>query len=335
MVLNEKQKIALKMAIDGHNLAVLGSPCTGKTFLLNRIFEELKRKGKNVQITCSTGISCSNFSGQAQTVHRWAGLQDGRYTASELQNLIKTSPEFELALRRIEATDVLIIDEISMLSKNIFEQLASVCSVKNSSQLFGGMQLIVSGDFFQLPPVQNNLYNDNGEFCFKSKVFQTVLKHKIILEEVVRQQDIDFIRVIREVSTGDVNEQTNEYMKRLERPITGVSIKLFSNNYLVDLYNRKQLLKEHGNVMTYQSKDEVIDARYRGNLSRLNVQSTLWLKESAPVILLRNLSNTLVNGLQRKVVSFDGKTPVVHFPAINVTTKIEPVNFTGKKIKCL
>ena len=102
----------------------------------------------------------------------------------------------------------------------------------------------MSGDFLQLPPVPNPLYSDEGEFCFTSEIYKETIPHKITLNEIVRQTDKHLINVIKTGSSGHVDDETVKFIKELERPLKDSgSTKLFSNNFLVDSYNRKRVLE--------------------------------------------------------------------------------------------
>ncbi|KAH3812563.1 hypothetical protein DPMN_140998 [Dreissena polymorpha] len=160
----EQQK-AFDLCLEGHNVLVTGLAGTGKTLLLTIIARALKALGKHVQVTSTTGIASTAFSAdlKATTIHRWSGQHDGRYEAKHTAEIIMTSPKQENTLAEIRKNDVLIIDEVSMLSRKMFDQLEQICSiVRGSKKYFGGMQIILSGDFYQLPPVPNKQYNDDG-----------------------------------------------------------------------------------------------------------------------------------------------------------------------------
>ena len=197
--MNEQQSLAIKAALEGHNFHLNGPAGTGKSFVLVEMVKRL-RATRTVYLTSTTGISCLNFprSIGAMTINRWAGIEDGRHTTSELIELLKFSPHFKNTYSRIKDTDVLIIDEISMLSSKNFNQLEEICrQIRNNHTRFGGLQVIVSGDFLQLPPVANPLYSDEGEFCFTSVAFQETIRHKITLTEIMRQKDMRLINAIK------------------------------------------------------------------------------------------------------------------------------------------
>lgn len=333
MALNEKQLEAFALIKEGHNVLITGSAGTGKTHLLKEIISYCKTSGKTVHITCTTGIACTHFppSFNARTIHSWAGIEDGRYDSDELEGLIKSSPHFHETLRRITETDVLVLDEVSMLSQKIFEQLEKVCSIKDKSKVFGGIQLIFSGDFLQLPPVPNVLYGDEGQFCFESPIYSAALPHKIELTQVLRQQEEDLIHVIRAVSRGCLNENEKLYItENLSRPLSAEETnahvtRLFANNYLVDDYNRQCLFKSDEQLYEYTAEDTG-EEKY---LHKLLAPKKLLLKVGCPVILLRNLSNKLVNGLQGTVTVCEPDGVVVNFHTAGVTTKINRVSLSG------
>lgn len=121
--MNVLQKKAFDVALEGHNLLILGSAGTGKSFVAKEIARCLKQKGKHVQITCSTGIACSVYGHDACTIHQFLGISDGRYGPSEIVDVIKGSRKFEYVIDHISKTDTIIIDECSMISMRIFDTI--------------------------------------------------------------------------------------------------------------------------------------------------------------------------------------------------------------------
>lgn len=157
-MLTLEQKNVLDLVLKGHNVYIGGQAGTGKSFLLTHIFDSLIKQGKQVSVTGTTGIACTHFPARccAVTLHSWSGMDDGRYESEQLCNLLQNGVKYKHALRRILTTDVLLVDEVSMLSKKLFEQLSHICSLKNKDHLFGNIQLIFV-DFVLLPPVKNVL----------------------------------------------------------------------------------------------------------------------------------------------------------------------------------
>ncbi|XP_062597103.1 uncharacterized protein LOC134258565 [Saccostrea cucullata] len=324
MHLTNGQQRALKIALEGHNLYVGGQAGTGKSVLLSHIFESLHNK-KKVALTCTTGIACTNFPSRfdAVTIHSWAGLDDGRHDTSEIKSIVKHHKKD--VYNRICATDVLIVDEISMLSQRLLEQLEEVCSLRDEPKYFGGIQVVLCGDFMQLPPVRNAIYNDAGNFCFLSPLFDTAFPHRIILKDVVRQSDIEFVCTINEIARGSLSQKSKNFLQSLDRPLhVPSSVKLYATNELVNRHNRKCLFEMPGIHTEYLAEDS-------GDiscLSRVAAPQVLWLKKDCPVILLKNLSKKLVNGLQGTIMSCERDGPVVHFASVDETVKMKQERFS-------
>lgn len=180
---------AIRAAENGHNILIFGSAGTGKTVLVRKIYGVLKKSGRNVQLTGSTGISGSLLGGT--TIHRFLGLKDGRYTDRELVTKILHDTSYTAVKERIRKTDCIIIDEISMLSWKLFLQIEYACRIVRgeNDRPFGGVQMILSGDFYQLKPVSNPRYNDLGEVLISKKEFTSLVPHHFHLQRVHRQQE--------------------------------------------------------------------------------------------------------------------------------------------------
>lgn len=329
--MNLEQKTAFDIALKGHNLLLLGTAGTGKSFLINSIAKALTDIGKRVQITCSTGIACSVYKGNACTIHQYTGIADGRHGPDHITEVLNNSVRYEHILHNIKTVDTIIVDECSMISKQVFDTINNVCRMKVSTLPFGGIQILFCGDFLQLPPVANPSYGDDGKYCFESEHFDRTFPHRVVLTDVIRQTEGAFINVINEVSKGALSQESDNFISKLSRqldvPEDSKTVKLFSKNDLVDDYNRKCILEYPGRVYEFKSTDT---GNEKG-LSGISAPHTLWLKVGCPVILLRNLSETLVNGLQGYVMEIpeDGSHPIVDFPSAGVTKHIPKVKFTG------
>ena len=165
------QRTAWNAIMTGHNLVLTGQAGTGKTFTIKHCVNELRKNGKNVALTCYTGIACLQYEGlKPMTLHKFAGLEDGRHPDAKLLHLLKTDERFVEVKKRIMETDVLIIDEVSMLSKKILESVEFLCrNLRGGSYCFGNLVLVIlCGDFYQLPPIQDKQYGDDGSYCIKS-----------------------------------------------------------------------------------------------------------------------------------------------------------------------
>src|SRR6185295_8904385 len=178
-----KQDEALKILKMGYNVFLTGAPGTGKTFLLNEYINFLRSHGKKVAVTASTGIAATHMNGT--TLHSWSGLGiKETVTDAEIRALIK-KPYLR---KNIKKSDVLIIDEISMLKPGQFEAIDRICQyMRLSFAPFGGLQVVVSGDFFQLPPI--NKYDEEVKFVVESSTWKSMDMKVCYLHEQFRQKD--------------------------------------------------------------------------------------------------------------------------------------------------
>lgn len=293
------QEKVYDMVKSGHNVLVLGQAGTGKTFLMKNISGLLKNAGYNVAVTATTGIASTHLP-NSTTLHKWAGLEDGRHSTSELIYLLKNDERFQLAKDRIISTHILIIDEVSMLSERTMSKLENICrALKKPDMLFGGLQVVLSGDIFQLPPVANELYGDHGKYFFEYKYFDEIFPHVLTLGNVYRQ---------KEVERGDnISDSTISILEGLHQQINEDDcVHLFGTNFEVDVFNHDKLSCLPGQMHVIKS----IDSGDKYYLSRLTAPPTLGLKEGCKVMLLVNLTDRLVNGVQGRVK--DVKNDCVH-----------------------
>ena len=198
-----------------------------------------------------------------------------------MKNVIKNNPKYTKTRENIKQTDLLVIDECSTLSKKMFDCLSEVCAIKNENVSFGGIQLVLCGDFHQLAPVPNFLCQEDGEFCFRSHLFTTVLPHKITLTDVIRQSECEFIKAIQEVAVGAVTNESKKCIEKLNRPLPDgdSSITLFATNDHVDDCNRDSILEFIGLVYEFVS-DVTGEKRY---LSHILPPHILLLKIGTPI----------------------------------------------------
>ena len=240
------QEKAVKVVMDGHNLSLLGQAGTGKTFAIKECVNRLRAARKMVSLTCYTGIAYLQYQGMGpNTLHRFAGLEDGRHTNETLLHLIQTDERFSEAKTRILSTDVLIIDEISMVSQKIFESVEFVCRKLRGNGLLGEIQIVVCGDFYQLPPIKDELYNDDGHYCIQPPLFKQLFPHIMELSTIHRQSDNELINCINELEKGIPSPETNRFMYNLSRPLSpendAKAVRLFARNVDVDIYNYQRL----------------------------------------------------------------------------------------------
>lgn len=295
----------------GNNIFLTGQAGSGKTYLLNEYVKFLKKNKVGVAVTASTGIAATHLSGS--TIHSWSGIGIKKeMTDHDIARLNSNS----VARLRIQSPKVLVIDEISMFHSYRLDTVNRVCKIiRNNPLPFGGLQVILCGDFFQLPPISDEGY-PRFSFAYKSEAWNELDLKLCYLDEQHRQWDEEFLQLLNDIRSRDVNEGTFE---KLSKRINGVlpanvsPTKLYSHNVDVDAINNLELKKINKAEITYQmvasGKKSLVDGLKKGCLAPEN----LVLKEGAVVMFVKNNPGKgYINGTLGKVVGFDtDKYPIV------------------------
>ncbi|MDD5760789.1 MAG: PIF1 family ATP-dependent DNA helicase [Candidatus Pacebacteria bacterium] len=314
------QDQAFKILKSQKNIFLTGPAGTGKTFLLNRFIEYSRKKKIRVGITASTGIAATHIGGR--TVHSWSGMGvKSELTEKELKKLLKRK---EL-LSRIKEVRVLIIDEISMLDAPRLDLLDEICKAAKESFLpFGGTQIIMCGDFFQLPPVDPK--NQNPILAYNSKAWSNSDIKTCYLDEQHRQDDPEFLNILNTIRSNQAGEDILLKLKaRLYKPLalkTINPIKLYTHNVDVDAINNYELSKipekEFNYEMMSYGPKELVKSLKKNCLA----PEHLSLKVGAMVIFVKNnFGQGYVNGTLGKVIDFDeGEYPIVETESGDIIT---------------
>lgn len=298
-----KQDEAEEILKMGRNVLLTGPAGCGKTFLLNKYIHYLKKKKIDVGITASTGIAATHLDGR--TIHSWCsmGIKE-KMTDDQMNNFVENKHLWH----RVRYTNTLIIDEISMLNASRLDLVDQICkAIRQDLRPFGGMQIILCGDFFQLPPVAKN--GEDGRFVTESDIWNEMDIEICYIEEQFRQEDEKFKRVLNDIRGNRVSDNTyNILQERLNKPVDANirPTKLHTHNKDVDAYNMFELNKLTGEERMYEMQSEgvphLIKELKRGCLA----YQTLPLKIGAVVMFIRNnFDRHYVNGTLGKVVTFD------------------------------
>ena len=349
MALNKGQQRALDSILEGKSCFISGPGGTGKSYLIEHIANELKSRYKTVGITALTGCAALLLGTKAKTIHSWAGIGLGLQTPAILAAGINKYGG--KAKRRWILTHTLIIDEISMMDPELLDKLDQVGRIIRKSQRpFGGLQLVFVGDFFQLPPVRKQEDERIGlpEFSFESEIWKEIKPEIILLDEIVRQSDPVFQRVLNEVRYGDVSYESMEILKsRQIETWQSLEIKptlLFSRRAEVEMVNQTNIraLKKETSK-TYKAHTDFTAVLQKGldktseivkrAESKLDLnapyKTDLELRIGAQVMLITNLDveNSLVNGSRGIVQGFREQAPFLpmvlfqgHSAAIPIST---------------
>ncbi len=304
------QEEALDILKLGHNVFLTGPAGSGKTHLLNKYINFLKENFVEVGITASTGIAATHMGGT--TIHSWTGMGiKDSLTRGDLEEL-KTRKYLR---DRFLRTEVLVIDEVSMLHHFRLDLIDQICQfMKNIDKPFGGMQVILCGDFFQLPPI-SRFGEPNALFAYEAEIWQKADFKICYLEEQHRQTDFAFIKVLNEIRKNRLSEEGMKHLKCRHNKKTYQGIeptRLHTHNIDVDLINQKELEKLAGQQREYcmetKGRKPLVDSLIKSCLA----PEKLKLKVGAKVMFVKNnFEEGYVNGTLGKVVSFDKDGPIV------------------------
>ncbi|MEI7452526.1 MAG: PIF1 family DEAD/DEAH box helicase [Candidatus Falkowbacteria bacterium] len=296
------QKEALAILEAGHNVLLTGPAGSGKTFLLNQYVAYLKKNKVGVAITASTGIAATHIGGR--TIHSWAGIGiKDHFTPKDIQALTKKA----YLKKQFASVEVLVIDEVSMLHAHRLDIIDEVCrAFKKNILPFGGIQIIMSGDFFQLPPISRG--DDEAEFVYKARVWGEMDLRVCYLDEQHRQKDKRMSQVLKNLRSNEVSKEVVALLKaRMKaKPKTDIKpVRLFTHNVDVDFINQQELDKitapKFNYYMTGEGEKNLVDALKKNCLA----PEDLVLKVGALVMFVKNKFK------EEKVVYVNGTTGVV------------------------
>ena len=348
MSLSTEQQSAINLIKSGNSVFITsrGAGC-GKTFLLNEVIQQFKTSDKKVAVTASTGVAAVLLNGR--TLHSWSSIGLGNKSTEQICRKIMSN---KTKKNRWLKTDILIIDEISLISPELFDKLEEIARIiRNNDKPFGGIQLILSGDWLQLQTI------DSENYTFESLAWSKCIDKTVYLTEIFRQKDADFQEVLNSIRVGRITKKVKSILRsrvgiKLENIYGIIPTKLYSLNVNVDEINNRELeklikktsvqkevfdikwiskkqsnsnrqtkidqffSKKHTNNdddINSNSDDENINKTY---LKMCNAVGKLELCKGAQVMLLANLDQEqkLVNGARGVVMGFNNNNlPIVRF----------------------
>lgn len=344
--LTQQQLSVIDHLLEGENLFLTGGGGVGKSYLLSVIYTEypgLKKtmfaaknpgsvaKLPRIQMCAMTGCAALLLGHKAKTLHSWAGIGLGKGSVSELYVKIRRNQK---SMRNWLCTDLLIIDEVSMMTAELLDKLNEIGKkVRSNRKPFGGIQVLLVGDFYQLPPV--NKSDEETKFAFESEAWKELITSSIELTEIQRQKDIIFQGVLKEARIGALSKESSELLSKYQgrdwkenkiRPTL-----LFPRRAEVDMINDSNLRALTGRRYTYKAR-LVYDGKIPDgfNESDESFQKALQMFDSdaayskelelilnAQVMLIANTDpeSGLVNGSRGVITGFCPSTelPIVEF----------------------
>lgn len=319
--------------LSGQSVFLTGEPGAGKTYILNQYIKLAKKQGKTLAVTASTGIAATHINGT--TIHSWSGLG----IRDELNaHDLKWLSENDRLRKRYNSVDVLIIDEVSMLHGARLDMVNEVCKLlRKSDKPFGGMQVILVGDLFQLPPVSRG--TQIVDFAYTSLAWQELHPKICYIKEQHRQQGGGLLDVLQAMRQNDVEEFHADTLRErlgVEPSKTTTVTRLYSHNVDVETINDKHLAAIDAKPRTYSMKTTGAAAK-KDQLTRgLLAPAELELKVGAEVMFVaNNFAAGFVNGSRGRVVAFKDDLPIVQLQRNGKEIKVEPHTWTleedGKK----
>lgn len=333
--LNLDQQAAFETVKKGKNIFLSGPAGSGKSTLIQAITEWARSKRVVFDVTAMTGCAALLLGVKAKTLHSWAGIGIGRDSAEKLATSIKNSP---YALKRWTRIQMLIIDEISMMTPELFDKLDTIGkTIRKSSKPWGGIQLILCGDFFQLPPVQKGIKDTVGKYAFDSSSWESADLTSILLNRIERQTDPKFQTLLNEARIGQLSDESIALLKSRQglkwKQLKIRPTLLFSRNADVNAINDANLVALKKPIHVFEAKtivgkspEDVYAPVPTGELlerlvTRMDADCSysprLELCEGCQVMMVHNkdAEKGLVNGSRGVVIGFrpsDG-VPVVQF----------------------
>ena len=336
------QQKAIDKYNNKENIFITGPGGSGKSAVIRKIVEDADKTGVRYQVCGLTGCASVLLKCGAKTLHSWSGIGLGKGAIEIISHKVAANKYKRNNWRNI---DLLIIDEVSMMSEHLIELLnmtAKKC--RKNNRLFGGLQVIFSGDFYQLAPVgdRDDESKRTHNFCFESPIFDQLFPNdnKICFNEIFRQTDNTYTKILNQIRVGKISKKSIKTLTdRVGKKYTGTDIKptrIYPLKRLVNKLNTTSMDKLTGserkfkieaapipdmssfkelNITLNQIKSEI---EYLKN--NVNCDKTLVLKKGAQVMCIVNMdvdgsSLSICNGSQGVVEDFDSITgyPIVKF----------------------
>lgn len=320
---SKEQQLAFDLYLAGKNVFLTGPGGTGKSKWIQSVYQHACEEHKKIQVCAMTGCAAILLHCKASTLHSWAGIGLG----------VDAKPLNKYSIDRWKKIQILIVDEVSMLSLSLFEKLNELGqTIRKSTRPFGGIQLLFCGDFYQLPPV-------NEAFCFESSLWKPMFQ-VVQLVTNFRQQDEIFHGILAELRKGKISKKSYTVLKeRVGIPCPSnitqlVSTRLKANSINTHFYStldgaeHTHVIEQHSDLEMTESEQKVrssfsaLQINYELNHLQKNIQclDSIALKVGTVVMCTVNMKNTSIcNGSQGVVVGFSSDTyPIVKFKYTNM-----------------
>lgn len=312
-----KQETALKLLKAGENVFLTGSAGAGKTYTLNQYINYLKVRKVPVAITASTGIAATHMNGM--TIHTWAGIG---IKDSLSDDDLKRMKERKYLKEHLENAQVLIIDEISMLHAKQLNLVNQVLKYfKESDEAFGGIQVIVAGDFFQLPPVGRNGEANRDKFCFMSDAWVEAKFRVCYLTEQHRQDDEILNQILNAIRAQNIQaDHIQALQQSRDQDIGDTFTRLYTHNMDVDNINYQHLNEINTESLQFNAVLDGNEKLIETLKSSVRAPEELSLKKNAKVMFVKNnFDMGYINGSLGEVIGFEEDDQQGLLPKVKLT----------------
>jgi len=341
MNFSNEQKIAFNKYIQRENIFITGPGGTGKSTLIKEIQLDATKRGFNIQVCALTGCAAVLLQCKAKTIHSWSGIGLGN---GPIYSTMKKVSGNRYKKKIWKEIDILIIDEVSMMSQKLFELLDSIGKeIRKNNKPFGGIQVIFLGDFYQLPPVGDKDDPDTTRYCFESILWNRTFEMENIvqLKKIFRQTDETYTKILNQLREGRIKQSSNKILlglvgKKINADTVILPTKLFPTRNKVDAINNYEMDKLGTEEVEYKLKymrsipftennfpsvsvtPEKIENELSSIHSNLICNDTVKLKIGAQVMCIVNIEvpdgEMICNGSQGIIIKFSSsKLPVVKF----------------------
>lgn len=367
MELSKEQNEAFNKYLEGKNIFITGPGGVGKSAIIKLIYEHSNKNNKNISVTALTGCAAVLLNCKARTIHSWSGIGIGNKTTEQIINKISKNKNLKKSWK---TTDILVIDEISMMSLKVFELLDIIGrTIRLNSDPFGGIQLIFSGDFHQLPPIGDKNDPDSIKFCFESSRWNQIFDYdcQIEFKQIFRQKDDIYIDILTQLRNGKMKKKLYEILltrvnSELKEDLIIEPTKLLPTRNQVETINNNKMssLNTESKEYNIQFHEDLNDINFLEKKTKLSYgkedikneveymmnnilcEKKLTLKVGAQVMCVINMqyedSNELMlcNGSQGIVIGFCRSTgfPIVKYSNGRIITMKKHV-WSSDKIPCV
>lgn len=303
-----KQSQALRVMLSGASVFLTGAPGSGKTYVLNQFIARAKQNKRRVAITASTGIAATHIGGT--TIHSWAGLGIRDSITEKDYGWLKENARL---IKRYNNLDTLIIDEVSMLHGRRLDMINQLCKLlRESDEPFGGLQVILTGDLFQLPPIDRGA--TSIDFVHKSQAWNELNPTICYLTEQHRQVNDPLLDLLQAMRANDINQAHFDALgERLGQDTVDSSVtRLYSHNQDVESINAQHLADLSSETVAFVMETYGTQAKIEQLVKSVLAPEILELKVGAEVMFVaNNFSDGFVNGSRGKIVDFKDGLPLV------------------------